>query len=52
MPWGSTHVGMSNMACLGVCPVRASNLFCVFSFAEYLVASYGVLSEKASMQIN
>jgi len=40
------------MACLGVCPVRASNLFCVFSFAEYLVASYGVLSEKASMQIN
>jgi hypothetical protein len=27
---------------LGVCPVRASNLFGVFSFAEYLVASYGV----------
>ncbi len=30
------------MACLGACAVRASNLFCVFSFAEYLVASYGV----------
>jgi len=43
---------MSNMACLGACAVRASNMFCVFSFAEYLVASYGVLGEGASMQIN
>jgi hypothetical protein len=43
---------MSNMACLGVRLVRVSNLFCVFSFAEYLVASYGVLGEGESMQIN
>jgi hypothetical protein len=45
-PWGSTHVGMSNMACLGVCAVRVSNLFYVFSFAEYLVASTGYWAKE------
>jgi hypothetical protein len=40
------------MACLGFCPVRASDRFCIFSFAEYLVASYEVFDEGASMQIN